>query len=170
MRSIPDPGFAGDEGAADPALAEALAAYDRAEGAEEVRLRHTALSLLQDSRVLVPVVAMLGEVEYDAQGLAHDKTSDMAAVLMTGRDGRTALLAFSSSAGLSAWDPDARPVPVTAHQAAQAAIQDGASALLVDVAGPVLFVVEGDDLDALARGHRLVHLDDGRWGWAAAES
>ena len=70
MRSIPDPGFAGDEGAADPALAEALAAYDRAEGAEEVRLRHTALSLLQDSRVLVPVVAMLGEVEYDAQGLA----------------------------------------------------------------------------------------------------
>jgi hypothetical protein len=166
MRSIPDPGFPGDDGSADPALAVALAAYDRAEGVEEVGRRHEVLALLQDARVLVPVVAMLGEVEYDEQGLAHDKTSDMASVLMTGRDGRTALLAFTGTAGLTAWDPDARPVPVSALQAAQAAIQDGASALLVDVAGPVLFVVEGDDLDALARGHRLVRLDDGRWGWA----
>ena len=166
MRSIPDPGFPGDDGSADPALAVALAAYDRAEGVEEVGRRHEVLALLQDARVLVPVVAMLGEVEYDEQGLAHDKTSDMASVLMTGRDGRTALLAFTGTAGLTAWDPDARPVPVSALQAAQAAIQDGASALLVDVAGPVLFVVEGDDLDALARGDRLVRLDDGRWGWA----
>jgi len=43
-------------------------------------------------------------------------------------------------------------VPVSAPQAAQAAIQDGASALLLDVAGPVLFVVEGDDLRALGLG------------------
>ena len=168
MRSIPDPGFSGDDGSADPALVEALVAYDRAEGAEEAESRCAALSLLQDTRVLVPVVAMLGEVEYDEQGLAHDKTSDMASVLMTGRDGRTALLAFTGSAGLTAWDPDARPVPVTAQQAARAAIQDQASALLLDVAGPVLFVVEGEDLDSLAQGRRLVRLDDGRWGWAAA--
>ncbi len=45
----------------------------------------------------MPVVALLGEVEHDEQGLAHDKTSDMAAVLMTGRDGRTALLAFTGT-------------------------------------------------------------------------
>jgi hypothetical protein len=167
MRSIPDPGFPGDDGSVDPALAEALAAYDRAGEADEAPLRHAALAVLQDSRVLVPVVALLGEVEYDEQGRAHDKTSDMAAVLMTGQDGRTALLAFTGSASLTAWDPAARPVPVTAQQAAQAALQDRAAALLVDVAGPVLFVVEGDDLDALARGHRLVQLDDGRWGWAA---
>jgi hypothetical protein len=174
MRSIPDPGFPGDDGSADPALAESLAAYDRAAGAEEVGHRHFALSALQDARVLVPVVAMLGEVEYDVppggragSRLPREKTSDMASVLMTGRDGRTALLAFTGNASLTAWDPDARPVPVTAQQAARAAIQDQASALLLDVAGPVLFVVEGDELDALARGHRLVHLDGGRWGWAA---
>ena len=30
MRSIPDPGFAGDDGGADPVVAAALAAYDGA--------------------------------------------------------------------------------------------------------------------------------------------
>ena len=63
------------------------------------------LGRLQDARLLVPVVALLGEVEHDEQGLAHDKTSDMAAVLMKGRDGRTALLAFTGTASLQAWNP-----------------------------------------------------------------
>jgi hypothetical protein len=159
MRTIPDPGFAGDTGAVDPGLGTALAAYGQAGPAEEPDAHHVVLALLQDTRVLVPVVALLGEVEYDDQGLAHDKTSDMAAVLMTGRDGRTALLAFTGTPALQNWNPDARPVPVTARQAAQAAIQDNAAALLVDVAGPVLFVIEGDDLHALAAGHRFLRVE-----------
>jgi hypothetical protein len=159
-RVIPDPGFADDDGTAAPAVSQALAAY-RADPAN----RAATLAVLQDSRVLVPVMAVLGEVEYDENGLAHDKTSDMAAVLMTGRDGRTALLGFTGSASMRAWNPEARPVPVPISQAALAAIQDGASALLVDVAGPVLFTVEDDDLRELAAGHRLLRLEDGRWGW-----
>ena len=107
---------------------------------------------------------MLGEVEHDEQGLAHDKTSDMATVLMTGRDGRTALLAFTSTDALRRWDPEARPVPVPVSQAAAAAVQDGAAAMLVDVAGPVLFVVETEDLAELAQGHTLAQLGD-RYGW-----
>jgi hypothetical protein len=165
VRSIPDPGFSGDDGTVDPTLAAALADYDVA--TEEPDRHLAALAVLQDSRVLVPVVAVLGEVEYDEAGHAHDKTSDMAAVLMTGRDGRTALLAFTGTAGLTGWNPDARPVPVPFRQAAQAAIQDGASAVLLDVAGPVRFVVEAAELAALAAGHRLVRLDAG-WGWATA--
>jgi hypothetical protein len=175
MRSIPDPGFAGDDGAVDPAVAAALEAYDGASEPEQSAQHHATLSVLQDARVLVPVVAVLGEVEHDVppggrarSRLARDKTSDMAAVLLTGRDGRTALLAFTGTASLSRWDPRARPVPVTLRQAAQAALQDQASALVVDVAGPVLFVVEEEDLASLARGHRLVGLEDGRWGWAQA--
>ena len=148
MRTIPDPGFAGDLGEVDPDLAAALTTYEQDPSDAEAHLR--VLARLQRARLLVPVVALLGEVEHDEQGLAHDKTSDMAAVLMKGRDGRTALLAFTSTASLQAWKDDARPVPVTARQAAQAALQDQAAALLVDVAGPVMFVVEGDDLRALA--------------------
>ena len=160
MRAIPDPGFAGDDGQAPPEVTAALTAYD----ADPDALHDETLAVLQHTRLLVPVVAILGEVEHDEQGLAHDKTSDMATVLMTGRDGRTALLAFTSTDALHRWNPEARPVPVPVSQAAAAAVQDDAAAILVDVAGPVLFVVETDDLHALAQGQVLARVGD-RFGW-----
>ena len=160
-RSIPDPGFAGDDGAADPGLTAALSAYDVAPDEQH----YATLAVLQDTRVLVPVVAVLGEVELDAQGLAHDKSSDMAAVLMQGRDGRTALLAFSGTSALQGWNPEARPVPVSARDAARSAVQDGADALLLDVAGPVSYVVEGEDLRLLAEGRRLQRVGESGWAW-----
>lgn len=160
MRSIPDPGFPGDDGSAASEVSAALAAY----AADPDGLHSATLAVVQHARLLVPVVAVLGEVEYDEQGLAHDKTSDMATVLMTGRDGRTALLAFTGQETLTRWDPEARPVPVPAAKAAEAARQDGAEALVVDVAGPVVFVVEGEDLEAMASGCTLVRIS-GRYGW-----
>ena len=147
---IPDPGFAGDTGAAARAVTAALSSY-----AADRRLHAETLAVLLDSRVLVPVVALLGEVEVDDAGLAHDKSSDMATVLMTGRDGRTALLAFTGSDRLRAWNAEARPVPATLRLAARSAIQDGADALVVDIAGPVTFVIEGEDLTRSAAGWQL---------------
>lgn len=161
-KPIPDPGFAGDDGSTAREVAAALAAYD-----EDPRARHLdTLAVLQDSRVLVPVVAVLGEVEHDPGGLAHEKSSDMAAVLLTGQDGRRALLAFTGTAALAAWDAAARPVPVTLRKAALAAVQQEADALVVDVAGPVLFALEGELLRAVAAGSVLVRLPDG-WGWTS---
>ena len=89
----------------------------------------------------------------------------MATVLMRGQDGRLALLAFTGTESLRVWNPEARPVPVPVAQAARAALQDDAAALVVDVAGPVLFVVEGDDLRSLADGYTLVEIN-GRFAWA----
>lgn len=161
MRTIADPGFAGDDGSVAAEVAAALAAY----AGDPSGLHHRTLATLQDSRLLVPVVAVLGEVEYDEHGLAHDKTSDMATVLMRGKDGRLALLAFTGTDPLHRWNPEARPVPVTLRQAAQAAVHDDAAALVVDVAGPVMLVVEADDLRSLADGFRLVE-SAGGWAWA----
>lgn len=161
MRNIPDPGFANDAGEADPAVTSGLSAYD----AGPERLHHTTLAMLQHARLLVPVTAVLGEVEYDDRGLAHDKTSDMATVLMSGQDGRLALLAFTSTESLHLWDPLARPVPVTAAKAAEAAVHDHASAMVIDVAGPVMFVVGEGDLRPMAEGYTLVQLGD-RFAWA----
>lgn len=159
-RTVPDrellaPAYPDDDGAADPALTAALTAY----AADRTALP-TALAALQGARLLVPVVAVAGEVEVDEAGLAHDKTSDMAAVLVQGPGGRRGLLAFSGTATLAAWNPEARPVPVPARTAALAALQDGAEALLVDLAGPASLVVEGDHLRALAAGWRLVRIGD----------
>lgn len=168
VRTIPDPGFAGDAGAGDPALGRVLAAHhDGTASSGEV------LAVLQDSRLLVPVVAVLGEVEHDEHGLAHDKSSDMAAVLVRAADDSTGLLAFTSLETMARWDPQARPVPVTTVTAATAAIQDGAEALLVDLAGPATYVVDGDDLTRLAAGWRLVAVGDGAragHGWIGPQA
>jgi hypothetical protein len=165
VRDLPDPGFAGDDGTAAPETLTALESYAAAPD-----VRHNAmLAVLQDARVLVPVVALLGEAGQDEHGRTLDKTSDMAAVLMEGRDGRTALLAFTATGTLTRWDPQARPVPVTVATAAEAALAEGAAALVVDVAGPVPFVVETNDLRELAAGRRLVRVEgEGRerYGWA----
>jgi hypothetical protein len=156
VRTIPDPGFADDSGAVDPRVSRVLA--DHAAGTAS---SGAVLALLQDARLLVPVVAVLGEVEVDEHGLAHDKTSDMAAVLVRAADGSTGLLAFTSTETMAGWDPEARPVPVTASTAATAAVQDGAEALLVDLAGPATYVVDGEDLTRLAAGWRLLALGEG---------
>jgi hypothetical protein len=37
--------------------------------------------------------------------------------------------------------------------------------VLIDVAGPHPFVIEGEVLAELAAGHRLVELPDGQFGW-----
>ncbi|MCH1868966.1 SseB family protein [Nocardioides sp. CFH 31398] len=158
MRDIPDPGFAGDDGAADPALLATLAAAGTDPAA--------ALAALGTSRLLVPVTAVAGEVETGPDGLAREKDSDMAVVLMRGRDGRLALLAFSGTESLARWDPGARPVPVAGRTAARAAREDDAEALVVDVAGPTPYVVEGDDLVGLAEGWRPVRVAGGH-GWIA---
>jgi hypothetical protein len=158
-RRIPDPGFGDDDGSADPALAAALASYAAGDaGLADV------LGSLQDARLLVPVVAVLGELEVDQHGLAHDKTSDMAAVLVARPDGRRGLLAFSGQDAKRRWDPEARPVPVAAQLAARAAVQETADALVVDVAGPAGAAITGEDLQALAAGWRLTRVGH-RTGW-----
>jgi hypothetical protein len=124
-----------DTGAPDPGLTDALAAY-----AEDPAREPEVLAALAEARLLVPVVAELGESEVGPDGLARDKSSDMATVLMRGPDGRMALLAFTGLEAMHRWDPAARPVPVPARTAALAAMQDGAEALLIDLAGPVRYV------------------------------
>jgi hypothetical protein len=145
VRSLAQPAFPDDDGLVDPALAAAFTGDDLA-----------VVSALCSVRVFVPVIALLDEVPADG-----DKEADMAAVMMTGVDGRQALLAFSSVATMKTWDPEARPVPVWGRQAASAALDEGASAVLLDLASPTFTVVETSDLEHLAAGHRLVGTDAG---------
>jgi SseB protein N-terminal domain len=133
-----------DLGAADPAVMAALAGYrDRTIGAASV------LAVLAKSRLLVPVVAVLDKAETTAGGARVEKSSHMATVSTTGRDGRRGLLAFTSLESLRRWRPDARPVPAPAPAVAAAALDEGADAVVVDLAGPVQFAIESHDLQAL---------------------
>ncbi|MGI5448839.1 SseB family protein [Streptomyces sp. CA-243310] len=146
-KNIPDPGFSDDDGSADPVLSAALVAWsqDRAREPE-------VLAALKGARLLVPVVAVLGEVETDPQtGLKREKTSDMAVPTLTAGD-RRALPAFTSIASLALWDPTARPVAVPLHQALAAAAHEKADTIVLDLAGPVTYQLTGPALLALAEG------------------
>lgn len=145
-KNIPDPGFSDDDGSADPALAAALAAWSKD------RTAHVpVLKALAGARLLVPVVAVLGEVEEDEHGLRREKTSDMAVPTLKAGD-RKALPAFTSTEALALWDPAARPVAVPLHQALQAAAHEQADTIVLDLAGPVPYELGRTALLALAEG------------------
>jgi hypothetical protein len=156
LKNIPDPGYSDDDGSADPRLAAALAAW-----AEDRTAHGPVLAALQDARLLVPVVAVLGEIEIDPEtGLKKEKTSDMAVPTLTAGD-RRALPAFTSMESLHRWDPGARPVAVPLHQALAALVHEKADTLVLDMSGPVPYQVTGSALLALAEGRTSADpLDD----------
>ncbi|MFM1966472.1 MAG: hypothetical protein RL134_2197 [Actinomycetota bacterium] len=128
--------FAGDDGRADPRWEWAYADPALVEG------------LLRDGvRLLVPIVSVLDDVDAET---GADKSSHMASVSLVQADGRRGLLAFTGVETMSLWDPAARPVPVTAYDVAAAAVAEGADGVLVDIAGPVRFAVDGELLADLA--------------------
>jgi hypothetical protein len=129
--------FRDDDGAADPRVQAALAAYHAGQGSEQ-----DALSALAAARLLVPVVAAPG---------ADSTASEMALPTLIGQDGRPAVLAFTGLGPLARWRPNARPVPAEADRVWRAAVADGC-AVVIDVAGPVPLAVEGARLAALAAG------------------
>ncbi|MCW2801243.1 MAG: hypothetical protein JWQ70_2715 [Aeromicrobium sp.] len=143
-RSLASPAFPDDDGLTDPRLVGALG--------NDLDV----LEAFAEARVFVPIIALLGEVP-----AAGDKNAEMAAVLMTGADGRTALLAFTSIATMAAWDPQARPVPVVGRDAARATLDEGAAALLLDLGSTSFSVIETADVEHLAAGHVIARTPGG---------
>ena len=143
--------FRDDDGAADPRVHAALAAYQAGQASEQ-----DALTALAAARLLVPVVAVLA----DGTAAEGDKNSEMVLPTLIGQDGRPAVLAFTGLGPLARWRPNARPVPAEADRVWRAAVADGC-AVVIDVAGPVPLAVEGMRLAALAAGRAVppVHED-----------
>lgn len=126
-------------------MTAALTAYQDGTAGPDV-----VLGALGGARLLVPVVALLTESEVGEHGLRQEKESEMALPKLVGQDGRQAVLAFTGTEALTRWRADARPIQATTLQVCQAAVSERAAAVVVDVAGPVPFVIEGDVLRALA--------------------
>jgi type III secretion system (T3SS) SseB-like protein len=161
---------AGDDGTADPHLVAVLARYAAGQESEPAML--TALA---GARLLVPLVerpadagpspggAAPGETgdaagetgdescDHETAGCDHRMAREMAFPALIGRDGRPALLAFTSLPALVNWRPEARPVPTPAGQVWGSAT-GSQCAVVIDVAGPVPVAVDGARLAALAAG------------------
>jgi hypothetical protein len=151
---IPEPEFADDDGSADPRLAEVLALHSLG----EARLSDVVRAL-HGTRLMAPLMAVLDSVEDSVEAGAPgpgEKDSHMATVSLLSPDGRRGLLAFTSVASMAAWDPAARGIPASAQRVAGAALQEGADAVLLDLAGPVRLALQGQALHALAEGRPFV--------------
>ena len=117
-----------DQGQPDPAFATALAAADRP----------LVLSLLPATRLLVPVVAVPSSGE-----------AEMAVATLVNADGLRALPVFTSITSLAMWRADARPVPMSGARVIAASVAEGYDGIVVDVAGPVTFTVQAEELPRL---------------------
>ena len=88
----------------------------------------------------------------------------MAAVLLRSGDGQKGVAVFTGYDAMRAWRPDAHPVRCSLDDVAATVAETRSQVILVDIAGPHPLVIEGDLVEQLAAGHRLVELDDG-FGW-----
>lgn len=139
-RSLAAPAFPDDDGTALPWVRDLVS---RAASGDLSVL--AVARALRDARLLATVVAVLDEV--DESGA--DKDSHMAVVSLLSDDGRRGMLAFTGADAVACWRADARPVPALGRDLARAAEEDGAVAVILDVAGPSRLVLEGTALAAL---------------------
>jgi hypothetical protein len=109
------------------------------------------MGALRDQRLLIPLVAALGEGEVGPNGLLVEKSADLAIVAVKTPDGKTAIPAFTSVAEMAAWKPEARPVPVSAPKVALACASEGHERLVINPAGRTV-VLRRPALAALAQG------------------
>ena len=141
-RRLVSPGrFTADDGSTDPDICAALSAP-----VDPERLRDA----MRAGRLIVAIVASPAET-------GESGGSQMSVVSMVAADGRRGLLAFTGLAAMHRWNPHARPVPVSGPEVAQAALDDGCEAVVIDVAGPSSAVVAEPDLVELANRDPLDH-------------
>ena len=153
--------FQGDAGEADGRVRELIG------DPETYAAQRELVDRLAQGRLLIPVVANLDGKDDDS----GDKHSHMATVTITDAQGRKALMTFTGVDSVALWRADARPIPVAGVEAAQAALQEGCDALLIDIAGPTRYALGGSGLWALAAGGPWRHpLDEPEVVQALAEA
>lgn len=160
--------FADDDGSVPESYRQAITALREATLSKSaVRVAEAqadALVALSGIRVLVPLLAEAGGFGLTPEGRTVEKTQELSIVTVAAPDGRRVMPVFSSVDSMRVWNPEARPIPVPAPQAAIAAAQEQTDLIIIDPGSPDLeFGVRRTQLEAMALG---------RWevpGWADSE-
>jgi hypothetical protein len=137
----------GDDGSAPERLVEALRRFRSTElGAADV------VDALRDSRLLIPLVAHLGEAGTNEHGHTIDKSQELSIITVAGPDGRDVMPVFTSVEAMGRWNPKARPIPATATRVALAAASEQTDLVVLDPTSPTEFVLRRPALWAIAQG------------------
>jgi hypothetical protein len=160
-RHFEDNASAADDGSAPEKLIEAIRRFRSGDLGEA-----DVVDALRESRLLVPLVAHLGEGGLDhhgAHGLAAEKSQELSIVTVAGPDGRRVLPAFTSVAAMGEWNPSARPVPAAAPRVALAAASEDTELVVLDPTSATEFVIRRPALWAIAQGQPWLpsYLDTG---------
>ena len=138
--------YSGDNGEADANLIEAIAKFQLGQlGADQV------LKAIGQSRLLIPLIANLGEGGEGAHGHQVDKSADLSIVTVLTPDNQRALPVFSSVSAMNHWNPEARPVPNNGRKVALAAASEGNTRLVLDPMSKTEFVVRRPGIAAIAQ-------------------
>lgn len=147
-----------DDGSVPAALALALSRFRQGEvGVAAV------VDALRQSRLLIPLVAQLGDSGIGDHGHTVDKSAELSIVTVAGPDGRNVMPVFSSVDAMRRWKPLARPVPADAVRVALAAASEGTELVVLDPTSPTEFVIRRPALWAIAQSQPWIpsYLDGG---------
>ena len=138
--------FGADDGSAPAELIEAIQGFRAGEATADA-----VVDAVRHVRLLIPLVAQLGESDTTEAGHLVDKSQELAIVTVEGPDGRTVLPVFSSVTAMQRWNPKARPVPADGVRVALAAASEDTDLVVVDPRSDTEFVIRRPALWAIAQ-------------------
>lgn len=156
----PNP-FSGDSGEADAGLLDALERVRR-EPLDPASHR-AVITALSGTRLYAPIVPMGLDQEVGEHGLMVDNSSEMAMVRLQAEDGRECTPGFSAIPPLTAWHPDARPVPIESERLVLGAIEADSQLLVLDPGAETSFLLRRPAMFAFVKGEEWTP------SWADAE-
>jgi hypothetical protein len=145
-RELEENRFAGDDGSAPEEFVTAISGFRSGNlGQADV------VNALRVSRLLVPLLAQLGDSEIGANGLKVDKSAELSIVTVKAPDDQDALVVFSSVAAMQRWNPSARPVPTDAIRACLAAASQLSTRVVIDPGSETEFVLRRPAIARIAQ-------------------
>jgi hypothetical protein len=145
-RELEENRFAGDDGFAPEEFITAMSGFRAGDlGQADV------VDALRVSRLLVPLVAQLGESEIGANGLKVDKSAELSIVTVKAPDDQEALVVFSSVDAMQRWNPSARPVPTDAIRVCLAAASQLSTRVVIDPGSETEFVIRRPAIARIAQ-------------------
>ena len=146
-RSFDENPWAEDDGETPEVIARALAATPF--------VKMGFVESLRGQRLLVPLIAEIGESGFGPHGQMVDKSADLAIVAVSTPDDRTAIPAFTSVADMLSWKPEARPVPVSINKLCVATVGEGHTRVIINPATHAR-ALRRTELAALAQDLKII--------------
>ena len=145
-RELEENRFAGDDGSAPEEFVTAISGFRSGDLGQA-----NVVDALRVSRLLVPLLAQLGESEIGANGLKVDKSAELSIVTVKAPDDQDALVVFSSVAAMQRWNPSARPVPTDAIRVCLAAASQLSTRVVIDPGSETEFVIRRPAISRIAQ-------------------